>query len=82
MTDITIPPAALEAAAEELLRTQCGGTDGLWAHAPEWHRVLMRNEARAACLTMLKAWPERRFRYERNGTYPVVVLPFEEITND
>lgn len=26
----------------------------------------------------INAWPERGFRYERHGSYPVVVLPFEE----
>ena len=78
MSDIHIPPKALEAGAKAL----CKEARLFWPDLNDAEHDIMRAEARAACLAMLRAWPERRFRYERNGTYPVVVLPFEEITND
>jgi hypothetical protein len=55
---ITIPPKALEAAAKELFHIQYGEYHGSWAGAPEWLKVTIRSEARAACLAMLKNWPE------------------------
>jgi len=49
MTDrITIPPEAIEAAAEELFHIQYGEYHGSWADAPEWLKVTVREEARAA----------------------------------
>lgn len=44
MTDITIPPEALEAAAKAMWKTN---------DPSQWERGM----ARAACLAMLKAWP-------------------------
>ena len=78
--DITIPPAALEAVAKHLWALSHPRLP--WRDGNSPARIKFRTKARTACLAMLRAWPERRFRYERNGTYPVVVLPFEETTND
>lgn len=46
----------------------------------EWDRGTSVQPA-ALIAAAINAWPERRFRYERNGTYPVVVLPFEETSD-
>ena len=54
--DITIPPAALEAAARKIAAVKMKlSNDG--KHLPDdlWKQCLL--EARAACLAMLKAWP-------------------------
>lgn len=48
MTDITIPPEALEAAARALA-LENETRENLWP--------LYEGKARAACLAMLKAWP-------------------------
>lgn len=57
MTDITIPPAALEAAAIDLHRSEWGADAYSWADLESDTRDLFRNHARAACLAMIKAWP-------------------------
>lgn len=49
MTDITIPPEALEAAAKEIaMQCRC-------AMACDWRNHM--EDARAACIAMLRAWP-------------------------
>lgn len=57
MADIIIPPEAVEAAAEDLFHMQYGDSKESWSDAPEWLKVTIRSEARAACIAMLKAWP-------------------------
>ena len=52
MTDIQIPPEALEAAARAL----ADDAKLNWDDIPYGHTVI-RREARAACLAMLRAWP-------------------------
>ena len=52
MTDIQIPPEALEAAARAL----ADDAKLNWDDIPYEHTVI-RREARAACLAMLNAWP-------------------------
>jgi hypothetical protein len=54
---ITIPPEAEEAAAEALCDYQYGEAHGPWKDAPEWLRVTVRGEARAALQAGLAAWP-------------------------
>ena len=53
MTDITIPPEAVEAAARAL----CKDARLFWPDLTKAEHDIMRGEARAACLAMLKAWP-------------------------
>ena len=50
MTDITIPPEALEAAAMEMAPHP-------WSMYTDAAKDHFRHKARAACLAMLKAWP-------------------------
>lgn len=66
MTDITIPPEALEAASK-IIR-DCFFTSENDAE----------NVARAACLAMLKAWPKTLWDYKReDGTRIILPLPKE-----
>lgn len=73
--DITIPPAALEAAAKEI------------ADANGWRDEqgvrVCREVARAACLAMLKNWPGMRVSrlFPPNVLHVVLPLP-QEPTND
>ena len=58
MTDITIPPEAAKALAMAILEMTGEGID--------------MEEARAACLAMLKAWPGAEWLYVSE---PVLALP-------
>jgi hypothetical protein len=75
MTDITIPPEALEAAAIELAPAP-------WSMYTEDAQEHFRRKARAACLAMLRAWPGAI----HNGhwlLFPHTKLPLPmETTND
>jgi hypothetical protein len=88
MTDpITIPSAALEAAAEELFHIQYGEYHGSWADAPEWLKVTVRGEARAACLAMLREWPGMSVEKTHIGVSGDVfsqdiILPLTEPSDD
>lgn len=76
MTDITIPPEALEAVARKLA-IDTEGTD-------EWWTLYMRR-AHAACLAMLKAWPGMRVSHrldEWGPTDPQIILPLTQEAND
>ncbi len=82
MTDITIPPEALEAAAESSFYEEYGDGSGTWEEAPEWLRVTIREQARVACLAMLKAWQTEKHKMivgvaidEVGGQYPAIILP-------
>lgn len=73
MTDITIPPEALEALAMAILEITGEGID--------------MDEARAACLAMLKAWPGSYSLAENDSAeirdVAVIILPLTtENTND
>jgi len=82
MTDITIPPEALEAAAESSFYEEYGDGSGTWAEAPEWLRVTIREQARAACLAMLEAWPMKQYRawddVQGVGLFIILPLPQKE----
>ena len=70
MSDITIPPAALEAGARaiaESLRTARLTTEAQDGYKPE---------ARAACTAMIKAWPGMQ-----HDNY-VIVLPLPQEASD
>ena len=72
MTDITIPPAALEAGARaiaESLRTARLTTEAQDGYKPE---------ARAAFLAILEAWPEMRISWLASDDGAIVLpLPTE-----
>ena len=57
-TEITIPPAALEAGARALARYNCEH----WDNDPDRWGAYFTDEARAAFLAIVEAWP---------GMYPV-----------
>jgi hypothetical protein len=83
----TIPPEALEAAAEELFHIQYGEYHGSWADAPEWLKVTVRGEARAACLAMLREWPgmtTKRFgeHVALFNSDPAIILPLPKEPSD
>ena len=81
MTDISIPPAALEAGA----RTLCSRAGYEWTVTPDVHNH-WRAEARAAFLAMLQAWPNRVTVKDdgRRQTYiiPAIILPLTEASDD
>ncbi len=56
MADITIPPAALEAALEAFAHASGLGILPDDEYDEEWREDL-QNGMRAACLAMLEAWP-------------------------
>ena len=85
MTDITIPPEALEAAAIELYRSATHSPQGFsWATVHPRVRERWRKNARAACLTMLENWPGMEQVPPQYGDRvpPVIILPLTETTND
>jgi hypothetical protein len=79
MTDITIPPEALEAAAVDLYY-DAHGNSITWEDAPSWVRDNFRRKARAACLAMLRAWPGMWTSASvGNGS---IILPLTEPSDD
>ena len=73
MTDITIPPAALEAGAKAL----CAKAGYAWTVTPDVH-AHWREQARAAFLAMLENWPGIAWQQGGNGTErPLLPLPAE-----
>jgi hypothetical protein len=97
MTDITIPPEALEAAARAAMKDNgCGYTvngrhvlcddpvcEGLLDPygRPLKHECSCRSMARAACLAMLNAWPGMFPQVGYHGMEIILPLP-KENTND
>tara|TARA_R110000868_G_scaffold399706_1_gene673668 strand:+ start:283 stop:522 length:240 start_codon:yes stop_codon:yes gene_type:complete len=77
MTDIIIPPAALEAGARALARYNCEK----WDNDPDRWRAYFTDEARAACMAMLQAWP-RMYRTDSTLFSPALILPLTEKTDD
>lgn len=79
MTDIPIPPEALEAAAKAICFERY---DGISAEA----QMLWRAQARATCVAMLRAWPSKTIHNDHLHwpQYPHIILPLpqKEITND
>jgi hypothetical protein len=82
MTDITIPPAALEAGARALARYNCEQ----WDNDPDRWRAYFTDEARAAFLAMIEAWPNRVTVKDdgRRQTYiiPAIILPLPTEASD
>lgn len=89
MTDITIPPAALEAAAKDLYEAWCrvhGVADTAlpWEDIDNEERDACFTEARAACLAMLEAWPWKKhgIHHRHDVSIPFVMLSMAEVPND
>ena len=84
--DITIPPEALEAAAR-VLHDHAEIFDDLpWEDLSVADQNAYIEEARAACLAMLKAWPSMRNSQHVSfdgQTESAIILPLpQENTND
>lgn len=78
MTDITIPPKALEAAAIEMAPAP-------WSMYTEDAKEHFRSKARAACLAMLREWQTEKHKMivgvaldEVGGQYPAIILPLPQ----
>ena len=79
MTDIQIPTEALEAGARAL----ADDAKLNWDDIPYGHTVI-RREARAACLAMLRAWPgmvqDHGFYFDEADN--ALILPLTEKSDD
>jgi hypothetical protein len=78
MTDITIPPVALEAGARAL----AADAKLNWDDIPQTHNI-MRREARAAFLAMLEEWPGAEVHNFDGWTHAEgLVLPLTGASDD
>lgn len=79
MSDITISPEAIEAAAIELAPAP-------WSMYTEDAREHFRRKASAVCIAMLKAWPGSYSLTENDSAeirdVAAIILPLTENTND
>ena len=94
MTDITIPPAALEAgarAAHDLWRKQASAGDDIseyeqWDDLSRFYKDELRDQARAAFLAIIEEWEGAKTIRDdgRRQTYaiPALILPITEQTDD
>lgn len=83
MTDITIPPEALEAVAEAICDAEFW--PGTWATLDKESNevVVYRKQARAACLAMLRAWPQAGIDRHWMGAHPkAIILPLTQENTD
>lgn len=91
MTTITIPPEALEAGARAVYfaftEVNIGDGEDRWDRLLPRYRAEYREQARAACLAMLKAWPGM-WNEQENGSKvlfdgtPNLILPLTETHDD
>ena len=81
MTDITIPPAALEAGARAIAATDCPAS--LFDTCESHHGGCMcREQARAACLAIVEAW-EGGYRGTHLGEWSIILpLPPQENSDE
>ena len=78
VTNITIPPAALEAGAKAL----CAKAGYAWTVTPDVH-AHWREQARSAFLAMLKAWPNAfEYRSAHANYGQCLSLPLTEASDD
>ena len=78
MSDITIPPAALEAGAKAL----CAKAGYAWTVTPDVH-AHWREQARAAFLAMIEAWPGMEVHNFDGWTHAEgLVLPLTEASDE
>ena len=79
---MNIPPEALEAGARAIADMDCPAS--LFATCESHHGgCLCRDQARAACLAMLAAWPGMRLGKYRDvaGDNDRIILPLTEKTD-
>jgi hypothetical protein len=83
VTDITIPPEVLEAAARaiyDILEGAVANQD-YGRQMRQWEQA--QELARAACLAMLKAWPGMfTYKYHDDTTTALIIPLPKENTND
>jgi hypothetical protein len=83
MTDITIPPESIEVVADQFARSE---HNTHLRSLPEIVQLRLRNNARAACQAMLKAWPgmvERHYLFLTPEQPSAIFLPLtQERPND
>lgn len=72
MTDINIPPEALEAVAQKMAHQRYRKT---WGLLTDLERELCVNDARAACAAMLKSWPGTSFVHRDWDGQQLMCLP-------
>ena len=74
MSDIRIPPAALEAGARAFIGY--GVDAAVWDHLGDAYKNQLQKEMSAAFLAMLEAWPGMAtYSAGMNGPYPYIILP-------
>ena len=76
MSNITIPPAALEAGARALARYNCEQ----WDNDPDRWGTYFTDEARAAFIAMIEEWPMWTINTTNvpGGYLPALILPLTE----
>jgi hypothetical protein len=77
-----IPDEVVEAAAIDLHRSIWGNDCYSWAKIDGKTRERFRQHARATIAAALDVWPEARHSIERNGSYPVLILPLPKDAAD
>ena len=87
MTNITIPPEALEAVAKELYEVHpyTDEDDDVipWEELHMIDKEEYLDSARAACIAMLKAWPGMHEAKSDRLNCQIIILPLpKENTND
>jgi hypothetical protein len=79
MTDITIPPEALEAGARAIYfaftEANIGDGEDRWDRLLPRYRAEYREQARAAFLAVVEMWPDMAHRVM---PYPALILPLTE----
>ena len=77
MTDITIPPEALEAAARAIYGILEGpvANQDFSRQKRQWEQA--QELARAACLAMLRAWPGVSTGYDTRTFEDHIILPLD-----
>ena len=84
MSEIRIPAAALEAGARAVYlaftEINIGDGEDRWDRLLPRYRAEYREQARAAFLAMLRAWPGMRegFGTDNQGHYDTIILPLTE----
>ena len=79
MSNITIPPAALEAGARAFI--EYGVDAAVWDHLGDAYKNQLQKEMSAAIAAALNAWPEMRISWLAL-TDGAIVLPLPEKTDD
>lgn len=74
---ITLPPEALEAAAKE----QASRDNVQWDDLNDLAKLIRLDDARAACLAMLRAWLMGSAELSDKGN-PHIILPLTENSNE